>query len=1267
MVEESSGGSDAFGTRPRRRSILGATLPDTRKVAVGADPKTRNKDEKAKDNVVHTTKYNAVTFFPKSMYEQYRRLANVYFTVVAGLSLNPDISPVNPFTTISPLCLVLGISIAKEAIEDAKRRAADAELNSRKVLRMNFSSQQWEPTAWKDIVIGDVVKVRNDEYFPADILVMSTTNDDGVCYVETMNLDGETNLKVKKAMEQTWNFSGADVPPDMTVECDLPNNSLYTFTGKLSWGNLVLPAGPSALLLRGSSLRNTKHIVGAVVYAGHDTKVMMNAMDAPSKRSKLERSMDNVIFFMFLLLFVMCLSGALCTALWTRSEGDDMWYMAPKFIPPEFDPASMYEVGIYSFLTSFILYGYLIPISLYVSMEIVKVFQSMVFINQDRQMYHDETDTPALARTSNLNEELGQVDTVLSDKTGTLTRNVMEFFKCTIAGESFGSGITEVERAVARRRGQELPDESNVHNPFREFGFNFFDGRLMDGMWMRHPQSKIIGDFFRVLAVCHTVICDGEPTRSKIKYEAESPDESALVIAAKQMGFFFKRRGPTSVVVEEFDANGNNVDVEYEILNILEFNSTRKRMSVICRNHDGRIRLFCKGADSIIKDRLTAQDVNDNRKATFAYCEEFALAGLRTLCLAHRELDPTEYDAWQETFVEARTSMHDREQKLMDVAEDIEKELILLGATAIEDKLQEGVPQCIETLGKAGVGLWVLTGDKVETAVNIGMACSLILNDTKQYSITPELDPEVMRLEAEGDMGAAKAKALEVVTTNLKAASQELMSDNSGTTKNCAIIIDGKALVHALATDESRNSFLRAGLACRAVLCCRVSPLQKALVTQLVRSTGSTALAIGDGANDVGMIQAADIGVGISGQEGMQAVMASDFAIAQFRYLERLLLVHGRWSYKRLGRMVCYFFYKNILFGLILYYYNASAFFSGKTVYNEWFMSLFNVFFTSFPVFAVGIFDKDVTAASGIEFPGLYGQGPRNEYFGVKLRAYWILNGLYQSVVTYFLVFAVMGRGISDRADGQSAELAVAGMTAYTCIVLTVSLQLASIIETWTWIHHYLIWGSVMFWFYFIAIYSIQNPDYIGEAVHLFAIAANSPNFWLLLVLIPIACLLPDFLIRAVRRHLYPADHQIIAEAELAKLSGKGVVGSLTFAEKGQVGQRRMSQVALESNPDRLYGKSGAAANLARKISVDGDDPNSSTAHDLNVLPSPVVGQVQEAPDRHRKPWRPMAIAVEAAQSISRSWSGSRITKDSPKSSPRVSEQDVGVEMASKG
>jgi phospholipid-transporting ATPase len=252
----------------------------------------------------------------------------------------------------------------------------------------------------------------------------------------------------------------------------------------------------------------------------------MNSAPAPSKRSQIERFVDRIIFFMFFLLFSFCFTGAVYDAYWIQQNFNNHWYLGPQYTNEQYNPATPAVNGITNFVTAFILYGYLIPISLYVSLEIVKVIQSMVFISSDLEMYHEETDTPALARTSNLNEDLGQVNTVLSDKTGTLTRNVMEFFKCSIAGVSYGAGVTEIEKSNALRRGEVINEMENPGlKKFHERFFNFYDERLMDQAWTKEKDTEAIEMFFRLLAVCHTVIPEGEPTPKEIKYAAESPDE----------------------------------------------------------------------------------------------------------------------------------------------------------------------------------------------------------------------------------------------------------------------------------------------------------------------------------------------------------------------------------------------------------------------------------------------------------------------------------------------------------------------------------------------------------------------------------------------------------------------------------------------------------------------------------------------------------------------------------------------------------------------
>eukprot|EP00878_Enallax_costatus_P006567 GHUV01006885.1.p1 GENE.GHUV01006885.1~~GHUV01006885.1.p1 ORF type:complete len:874 (+),score=262.00 GHUV01006885.1:436-3057(+) len=830
-------------------------------------------DKQYGGNQTTTTKYSLITFIPKSLFEQYRRVANIYFTLVAALSLTPY-SPVRPWTTFLPLGIVLGVAMIKEAVEDYKRHRQDVEVNNRDVEVFDSSAGHFVTKTWKDIHVGDVIIVKKGEYFPADLLFLSAENAEGICYIETMQLDGETNLKIKKSLDETKDLKHHSIGRFAGLAtCEPPNSRLYQFTGKLEVQPPLVqrphtvPLSPAAILLRGCSLCNTPRIYGLVIYAGHDTKIFMNATQPPSKRSCIERSVDHIIFFMFGLLFSMCLTGCIYFAWWTAKYMPQHWYLAPEAwrgnpqaVPREYDGSQPGVVAVTNFITSFILYGYLIPIALYVSIEMVKIVQSLCFIGLDRSMYHAETDTPAVARTSNLNEELGMVNTILSDKTGTLTRNVMEFFKCSIGGVAYGAGITEIERNNAGRLNLKLdvPDEE-IDNKYREQFFNFYDDRLMELAWAKEPNPDHTIQFFRLLALCNTIIPDGPP--DDIRYQAESPDEAALVVAAKVFGFKMIKRTNTIITLHERLPDDKIHETEYEVLNILEFNSTRKRMSVIIRTPENRIILYCKGADTVIYERLDRRHpLNEKfKEVTLQHMEDFGSAGLRTLCLSYTELDPKFYDEWNERFIEAKLSMVDRAAKVDAISEQVEKGLRLLGCTAIEDKLQEGVPQCIKTLADAGIRLWVLTGDKMETAINIGYACSLITDEMTQFQLTGSC-AEVDILEADGRHEDATRVAADRLGNQLTKVQRTMEEDAAaGIIMSYALIIDGKALLYAL-SPRLRQQFLAVGIKCAAVLCCRVSPLQKAQVTALVKSYGDTTLAIGDGANDVGMIQKAHIG-----------------------------------------------------------------------------------------------------------------------------------------------------------------------------------------------------------------------------------------------------------------------------------------------------------------------------------------------------------------------------------------------------------------------
>jgi phospholipid-translocating ATPase len=554
----------------------------------------------------------------------------------------------------------------------------------------------------------------------------------------------------------------------------------------------------------------------------------------------------------------------------------------------------------------------------------------------------------------------------------------MEFIKCSVAGTAYGRGITEVERAMAKRKGSSLiANMDDVNECFQPEGktavkgFNFTDDCVMNGNWINQPHSDVIQMFFRLLAVCHTCIPEVDEQSGKISYEAESPDEAAFVVAAGELGFKFYQRTQTSISLHELDPlSRKQVDRSYRILHVLEFNSARKRMSVIVKDEEGKTFLFSKGADSVMFERLSSSE-GAYGQVTQQHINEYADAGLRTLVLAYRELEENEYAYFDRKFTAAKNSVStDRDEKIEEAADLLERDLILLGATAVEDKLQKGVPECIDKLAQAGIKIWVLTGDKMETAINIGYvisfgsfntyrilrniyelniydtfhryACSLLRQGMKQITITLETS-DIIALEKGSDKAATAKASKDSVVQQINEGKKLI---NASSDETFALIIDGKSLTYAL-EDDAKAMFLDLAIGCGSVICCRSSPKQKALVTRLVKTrTGKITLAIGDGANDVGMIQEADIGVGISGAEGMQAVMASDVSIAQFRFLERLLLVHGHWCYSRISSMICYFFYKNITFGVTLFLYEAYTSFSGQAFYNDWAMALYNVLFT---------------------------------------------------------------------------------------------------------------------------------------------------------------------------------------------------------------------------------------------------------------------------------------------------------------------------------
>lgn len=726
------------------------------------------------DNHVSTAKYNFVTFIPKFLFEQFSKYANLFFLFTAALQQIPNVSPTNRFTTIVPLMIVLLVSAIKEGIEDYKRRLSDRSLNYSQTQTLQGSA--FRDTKWIDVKVGDIVRVESEQPVPADMALLASSEPEGLCYIETANLDGETNLKIKQAIPETAHLVS---PGDLSrlsgrLRSEQPNSSLYTYEAALTMnaggGEKELPLGPDQLLLRGATVRNTPWVHGVVVFTGHETKLMRNATATPIKRTAVERMVNIQILMLVSILICLSVISSIGDLVVRKTQAQHLTYLF-------YGNANVGTHFVLDIFTYWVLYSNLVPISLFVTIEIVKYAQAFL-INSDLDIYYDKTDTPATCRTSSLVEELGQIEYIFSDKTGTLTCNQMEFKQCTIAGIQYGDDVSE-----DRRAGVEDGVEVGVHD-FKQLRENI----------KSHPSGDAIHHFLTLIAACHTVIPErphGE--KGEIKYQAASPDEGALVEGAASLGYRFTNRRPRSVLVTVAGR-----EYEYELLAVCEFNSTRKRMSTIFRCPDGKIRIYTKGADTVILERLNPD--NPIVEATLQHLEEYASDGLRTLCLAMREIPEEEFQQWYQIFDKAATTVSgNRAEELDKASELIEKDFYLLGATAIEDRLQDGVPDTIHTLQTAGIKIWVLTGDRQETAINIGMSCRLISEDMTLLIVNED------NAQATRDNLTKKLEALK-------------SQGASGEIEALALIIDGRSLTFALEKDMEKL-FLDLAVMCKAVVC----------------------------------------------------------------------------------------------------------------------------------------------------------------------------------------------------------------------------------------------------------------------------------------------------------------------------------------------------------------------------------------------------------------------------------------------------------------
>uniref|UniRef100_A0A4W2FD85 Phospholipid-transporting ATPase n=1 Tax=Bos indicus x Bos taurus TaxID=30522 RepID=A0A4W2FD85_BOBOX len=969
---------------------------------------------KYKKNIIHTAKYNVFSFLPLNLYEQFHRFSNLYFLLIILLQGIPEISTLPWFTLFAPLVCLLTIRAIRDLVDDIGRHRSDKIVNNRPCQILMGKRLTW--FCW-----------------PAQ--------SPAAC-----------------AMWRRLTSTGK-------VVCEEPNSRMHHFVGCLEWKGKKYPLDSGNILLRGCKVRNTDTCYGLVVYAGFDTKIMKNCGKIHLKRTKIDHLMNRLVVLIFVSMVVV--SAVLTFGFWHKVKE----FKANHHYVSAVHMRSVAMEAFFIFWGFLILLSVLVPMAMFIMAEFIYLGNS-VFINWDEHMYYEPQDLPAKARSTSLNDLLGQVEYIFSDKTGTLTQNIMTFKKCCINGVVYGP--------------EETPGKENTFlwNEFADGKLLFCNAQLLQAV--QANQDWRVREFWRVLAVCHTVMV--QEKNNQLVYQAASPDEEALVTAARNFGYVFLARTQDSITLMELGE-----ECVYQVLAMMDFNSIRKRMSVLVRKPEGSIYLYTKGADTVIYERL--QKKGETEWATEEALASFAKETLRTLCLACKEVDEEVYEEWRQRHQEASILLQNRAQALHQVYEEMEQSLQLLGATAIEDRLQDGVLETIKCLKQGNIKVWVLTGDKQETAVNIGFACELLsenmiileekeivrilevywennnnlqggekkelplqfkmalvingefldqlLLSLRKEPRAPVQNVNVDPLESWQEPGEERVDFLQARRLSLMWRTLGIQLRSSGLAPQHE---DSKTLRSA--EERRERAFVELASRCQAVICCRVTPKQKALIVALVKKYQNVVtLAIGDGANDVNMIKTADIGVGVAGQEGMQAVQNSDYVLAQFCFLRRLLLVHGRWSYMRVCKFLRYFLYKTLAGMMVQIWFAFYSGFTAQPLYEGWFLALFNLLYSTLPVLYIGLFEQDVSAERSLELPELYIAGQKEELFNYWVILQAIAHGTATSLVNFFMTLWVSqnSAGPVSLSDYQSFAVVVALSS-----LLSITMEVILITRYWT-------------------------------------------------------------------------------------------------------------------------------------------------------------------------------------------------------------------------
>ena len=1094
-------------------------------------------------------------------------------------SLRGGLSQVHPITSWAPLIVVLTITAVREAMDDLARYRADCEVNARPVEVVRAGRRVTIPcssiTPGTLVVVPKDTAVPCDIL----LATSGATHGDGRAYVETAALDGESDLKPRSAPQATA-ASGVEELSLLsgTVDCPLPNSQLYSFDAVLSVDDTAaLPPLPTlltpphassmpeqhsasaarlamksphddesnqialtlkegragseltpprrrdtlgslcsttavsgdSLVQAGTIVRDTPWIAGWAMYTGGDTKSAQSTAGVPSKVSDVEGRVNAMTWMAFRLQLCLVAVFAVTGIIWNSPQ----WLRAHWYLGYAPDSSPWFD-ALVLFVRFLLLNSFMIPVSLKVLLDVAKSMYA-------RQVAADSSmasPSGGRAKISNSNciEDCGIISHVLTDKTGTLTDNVMYFadaLVCGVAADSqskpqllprslhsagevegmFWSALALCNAAHVEHTDMVAP--GSEHHPWQWHPAGL--GRLLQQnvragaaaalgqdaaddeeapLLQRHDHGDAQVRTATAAAAAAVLAATHLPRRA-VSFHSPSPDEEALVHAAACRGIVLCHRdpGPGDSEQVQVQLSGTVADAvavhaaasglpaasvagaaralavkeawyaeegptqKVHILHSIAFTSTRKRMSVVVQDGGGGgggAWLLAKGADDVMLPRLDQHPAGS--PSVHAFLQRSSLRGLRTLVVAARWLGEEELRRFQAAWAAAHARVHGRQEALDAAASQVEHSLRLLGATAVRDALQAGVPAALASLRGAGVRTWMLTGDKQETALQIARAAQLC---------RPFV--QVLPSEASQWQSSAGLPMLQVATGAAHTVQESLqqllrfVEMPAVQETGYAVSISGDSVSAALSRQGSARDLQRLLLLSEQVVCSRASPEHKAQLTTLCKDNlhSTRVLAIGDGGNDVPMIQAAHVGVGISGREGEAAARTADAALPMFASLVPLLFFHGRRAHRVTAFMAQFALYKSMLMCSQQILFNAFvAVGAGSSLFDSFSLTAFNTLFTTAPLAVLSV-GSDLDAGLAASNPALYKQSLQNRWLTPGSVAKWLAAALAQGITVWI---ACVQLSVS-RDSVQS--LAYASFTAVLCTVF-VSLAVHSPVQS---------------------------------------------------------------------------------------------------------------------------------------------------------------------------------------------------------------------------